>query len=105
MTTQHLTQIIVIVVLVLMSGYFSATETAFLSLNKTRIKTLIEKGNKRAALAFDLSEKYDNLLSTILIGNNIVNIAMSSISTLLFLDLLGDMGASVSTAASPSGTS
>jgi CBS domain containing-hemolysin-like protein len=81
-----------------MSGYFSATETAFSSLNKTRLKTLIEKGNKRAALAFDLSEKYDNLLSTILIGNNIVNIAMSSISTLLFLDLLGDMGASVSTA-------
>ena len=98
MTTQHLTQIIVIVVLVLMSGYFSATETAFSSLNKTRLKTLIEKGNKRAALTLALSEKYDNLLSTILIGNNIVNIAMSSISTLLFLDLLGDMGASVSTA-------
>ncbi|MBR5313041.1 MAG: HlyC/CorC family transporter [Clostridia bacterium] len=98
MTTQHLTQIIVIVVLVLMSGYFSATETAFSSLNKTRLKTLIEKGNRRAALTLALSEKYDNLLSTILIGNNIVNIAMSSISTLLFLDLLGDMGASVSTA-------
>ena len=45
MTSQHLTQIIVIVVLVLMSGYFSATETAFSSLNKTRLKTLIEKGN------------------------------------------------------------
>ena len=63
-----------------------------------RIKTLIEKGNKRAALTLELSEKYDNLLSTILIGNNIVNIAMSSISTILFLDLLGNMGASVSTA-------
>ncbi len=98
MTSQHITQIIVIVALVVMSGYFSATETAFLSLNKTRLKTLIEKGNKRAALTLELSEKYDNLLSTILIGNNIVNIAMSSISTLLFLDLLGDMGASVSTA-------
>ncbi|MBO5127568.1 MAG: DUF21 domain-containing protein, partial [Clostridia bacterium] len=98
MTSQHITQTIVIVVLVMMSAYFSATETAFLSLNKTRLKTLIEKGNKRAALALELSEKYDNLLSTILIGNNIVNIAMSSISTLLFLDLLGDMGASVSTA-------
>ena len=98
MTSQQLTQIIVIVVLVAFSAYFSATETAFLSLNKTRLKTLIEKGNKRAALTLELSEKYDNLLSTILIGNNIVNIAMSSISTLLFLDLLGDMGASVSTA-------
>lgn len=98
MTSQQITQIIVIAALVIMSAYFSATETAFLSLNKTRIKTLIEKGNKRAALTLELSEKYDNLLSTILIGNNIVNIAMSSISTILFLDLLGDMGASVSTA-------
>ena len=98
MTSQHITQIIVIVVLVAFSAYFSATETAFLSLNKTRLKTLIEKGNRRAALTLELSEKYDNLLSTILIGNNIVNIAMSSISTLLFLDLLGDLGASVSTA-------
>ena len=98
MTSGQITQIIVIVALVVMSAYFSATETAFLSLNKTRIKTLIEKGNKRAALTLELSEKYDNLLSTILIGNNIVNIAMSSISTILFLDLLGDMGASVSTA-------
>ncbi len=98
MTSQQITQIIVIAALVIMSAYFSATETAFLSLNKTRIKTLIEKGNKRAALTLELSEKYDNLLSTILIGNNIVNIAMSSISTILFLDLLGNMGASVSTA-------
>lgn len=98
MTTPHITQIIIIVVLVVMSGYFSATETAFLSLNKTRIKTLIEKGNKRAALTLELSEKYDDLLTTILIGNNIVNLSMSSIGTLLFLDLLGDMGASVSTA-------
>jgi len=98
MTSGQITQIIVIVALVVMSGYFSATETAFLSLNKTRLKTLIEKGNRRAALTLELSEKYDNLLSTILIGNNIVNIAMSSISTILFLDLLGDMGASVSTA-------
>ncbi|MGN1345887.1 MAG: HlyC/CorC family transporter, partial [Eubacteriales bacterium] len=90
--------IIVIVVLVLLSGYFSATETAFSSLNKTRLKTLIEKGNKKAALALRLSEDYDRLLSTILIGNNIVNIAMASIGTLLFVELLGDIGATVSTA-------
>ena len=98
MTSGHITQIIVIVVLVVLSAYFSATETAFLSLNKTRIKTLIEKGDRRAALTLELSEKYDALLTTILIGNNIVNLSMSSIGTLLFLDLLGDMGASVSTA-------
>ncbi len=98
MKTEYITKIILIAVCLTMSAYFSATETAFLSLNKTRMKTLVEKGNKRAALTLRLSEKYDELLSTILIGNNIVNIAMSSIGTLLFLDLLGNMGASVSTA-------
>lgn len=98
MTGRSITKILIIAILIIMSAYFSATETAFLSLNKTRIKTLAEKGNKRAALTLALSEKYDNLLSTILIGNNIVNITMSSIGTLLFIDLLGDIGASVSTA-------
>lgn len=98
MTGQSITKSILIGVLVILSAYFSATETAFLSLNKTRIKTLAEKGDKRAALTLALSEKYDDLLSTILIGNNIVNITMSSIGTLLFIDLLGDIGASVSTA-------
>lgn len=98
MKSEYIIKIILIVALIVMSGYFSATETAFLSLNKTRLKTLAEKGDRRATLTLNLSDKYDELLSTILIGNNIVNIAMSSISTLLFLDLLGDMGASVSTA-------
>ncbi|WP_242879726.1 HlyC/CorC family transporter [Eisenbergiella tayi] len=82
-----------------MSGYFSATETAFSSLNRIRIKNMADKGNKRAALVLKLSEDYDRLLSTILIGNNIVNIACASLSTLLFVRLLGeDAGASVSTA-------
>jgi CBS domain containing-hemolysin-like protein len=81
-----------------MSAYFSATETAFSALNRIKLKSLAESGNKKAQLAQKLADNYDNILSTILIGNNIVNIAMSSISTLLFLDLLGDMGASVSTA-------
>ena len=65
------------VCLVMMSAYFSATETAFSSLNKTRLKTLAEKGDKKAVLANNLSEKYDKLISTILIGNNIVNIALA----------------------------
>lgn len=98
MTGQSITKIILLGILVILSAYFSATETAFLSLNKTRIRTLVEKGDTRAALTLALSEKYDDLLSTILIGNNIVNITMSSVGTLLFLDLLGDIGASVSTA-------
>jgi CBS domain containing-hemolysin-like protein len=89
----------VMAALVLMSGYFSATETAFSSFNKTRLKTLAEKGNKRAKLALKLEEKYDRLLSTILIGNNIVNIALASMGTILFAYLLSnqDLGATVST--------
>ncbi len=98
MTTDSIPQIIVMVILVLFSAYFSATETAFSSLNKTRIKTLVEKGNKRAKLVLKLSDNYDKLLSAILIGNNIVNISLASIATVLFISLYGDIGATVSTA-------
>ena len=87
-----------IAVCVLLSAFFSAAETAFSSLNKTRLKALVEKENKRAKSALALSEQYDKLLSTILIGNNVVNIAMASLGTLLFVSLIGDYGATVSTA-------
>lgn len=61
-------------------------------------ENMADKGNKRAALVLELEEKYDNLLSTILIGNNIVNILSSSLATILFVKMLGDAkGASVST--------
>lgn len=85
--------------LILLSAYFSATETAFASLNKTRLKTMVENNSRGAELALTLSEKYDRLISTILIGNNIVNIAASTIGTILFVDLLNDpnLGATVST--------
>ena len=81
----------------ILSAYFSATETAFSSANTTRLKTLAEKGNKRAALVCRLLERYDRLLSTILIGNNIVNIATASIGTVLFVKHYGDAGATIST--------
>ncbi len=91
--------IIAMVVLVLMSGYFSATETAFNSLNMTKIKIAAERGDKTAALVIRLLDDYNRLLTTILVGNNIVNIALSSIATVLFIELLGgDIGATVSTA-------
>lgn len=86
----------VMAVLVLMSAYFSATETAFTSLSKTKLKLMTES-NPRAQLALDLAERYDELVSTILIGNNIVNISLSSFGTLLFVGLIGDLGATVST--------
>lgn len=93
------TQIIIIVIFILFSAYFSATETAFSSFNKTRMKTLAEKGDRKAALVCDLSDNYDKLISTILIGNNIVNIGASSLGTILFVNLLNnpDTGATVST--------
>ncbi|MBQ7402638.1 MAG: HlyC/CorC family transporter [Lentisphaeria bacterium] len=90
----------ILVFLLAMSAYFSASETAFSSANKTRLRALAEKGNKTAALAFRLSENYDRLLSTILIGNNIVNIAMASIGTIFFVSLFQndpELGATLST--------
>lgn len=97
MNPENIRNIIALAVLILMSGYFSATETAFLSCNKTRLRTMAEKGNKRAALVNRLNENYDRLLSTILIGNNIVNLTAASIGTVLFVRLYGDIGATVST--------
>lgn len=91
------TSIITIVVLVVLSGYFSATETAFTSLNRIRVKNLANDGNKKAKLVLALEENYDTLLTTILIGNNIVNIAMTSIATVLFVDLYGHYGPTIST--------
>lgn len=79
------------------SAYFSATETAFSSLNKTRLKAMAENGNKRAERTLRLAEKYDRLISTILIGNNIVNILISSLGTVLFLNYYGANGATIST--------
>ena len=72
------------------SAFFSASETAFTSFNKTKIKTKAEEGNKRAALVLKMSENYDKLLSTILVGNNIVNITLSTVATLFFLALLAN---------------
>ena len=83
-------QIAIIVFCIIMSAYFSATETAFSTFNKIRVKNLAEKGNKKAQTVIKLSENYDTLISTVLIGNNIVNILASSLSTLLFVDLLKD---------------
>ena len=92
-------KIILMAVLVLFSAYFSATETAFSTMNRTRLRALAEKGNKRASLSLALAEKYDTLLSTILIGNNIVNIALASIGTLFFVEYVSEAnGATISTA-------
>lgn len=90
--------IIIIIACLIMSAFFSSTETAFSSLNRIRVKSLAEKGDKRAALVLRLSDQYDKLLSTILIGNNIVNIASASVATVLFIRWVGEeTGPSLST--------
>ncbi len=90
--------LVMIVVCIIMSAYFSATETAFSSLNRIRVKNMADKGDEKAVLVLRIAENYDSMLSTILIGNNIVNIAATSLVTVLFVKMLGeDMGASMST--------
>ena len=81
--------LVVLVCMVVMSAYFSATETAFTSLNRIRLKSRADNGDARAARVLALAEKYDLLLSTILIGNNIVNNVATTLSAVLFIDLLG----------------
>ncbi len=94
----YLPMLLAMLLCIIGSAYFSATETAFSSLNKTRLKAMAEKGNRKAALSLRLGEQYDKLISTILIGNNLVNIASASIGTVLFVDLLGSsIGPTVST--------
>lgn len=80
--------ITLMLILIALSAFFSASETAFTSLNRTKLKNLSTEGNKRAEAVLKLSDNYDKLLSTILIGNNIVNISLSSIATIWFIELL-----------------
>ena len=89
--------VITILVMVLCSAYFSATETAFSSLSRVRLKNLAENGNRRAKLAYRLAENYDELISSILVGNNIVNICASSLATVVFMKWFADKGATLST--------
>lgn len=88
---------IAIIILIMFSAYFSATETAFTSVNRIRIKNLAANGDKHAKRVLELIDKYDSLLSTILIGNNIVNILITVIATLMFVELCGSLGPTIAT--------
>ena len=93
-----ITLLAALIILVAFSAFFSASETAFSSLNQIRLKSRAEDGDTSAARVLAMAEKYDKLLSTILIGNNIVNIAAASIGTIIFTKMLGaERGATVST--------
>lgn len=87
-----------ILCLLLLSAFFSATETAFTSLNRIKMKNMANDDVKNAKLVLKLEEQYDKLLSTILIGNNIANIGMTAIATVMFVALLGgSLGPTAST--------
>ena len=96
--------IAVMAILLVFSAFFSSTETAFTSFNKIRMKNLAQSGNKRAILVNKIEGKYDRFLTSVLIGNNIVNIALSSIATIFFIGLFtgvvedpSSLGSTVST--------
>lgn len=94
----NLIQIIFLIVLLIGSAFFSASETALMSLSKIRIRHMQDEGVKGAKLVSSLIENPNKLLSSILVGNNVVNIAATSISTSLFIGLMGEKGVALATA-------
>ena len=88
MGTTQIVLLIVLIALIALSAFFSATETAYSSCNKIRLKSLESGGSKRAARALKQLDHYDRVISTVLVGNNIVNITMTSIATVFFIELL-----------------
>ena len=98
MDSSDASQIIILLIFLLLSAFFSSAETAFTTVNHIRIRTLIDEGNKRAVIVSDIIAHSQKMLSAILIGNNIVNIGSASIATTLFTIWLGaDKGAAIST--------
>ena len=87
MDTDGVMQLAAILILVLLSGFFSSAETSLTTANRVRLKALADEGSKRAQTALDVLEKYGKMLSAILIGNNIVNIVASSLATTLALKI------------------
>ena len=83
MDTDGVMQLIALIILVLLSAFFSSAETSLTTVNRVRLKTLAEEGNRRAKTALEVLDKYGKMLSAILIGNNIVNLSASALATTL----------------------
>lgn len=98
MDSSIIAKIFLVIVMMAFSALFSSTETAYSSVNKLRLKNYEAQGNKKAAKALKLANRFDDVLTAVLIGNNIVNIAISSVSTLIFVGFFGSSGAGISTA-------
>ena len=97
MDTDSIAQIIIIIILLLLSAFFSSAETAFTMVNKIRIRSLIEDGNKRAITVGKIIDNSSKMLSAILIGNNIVNISASALMTSLTIRLWGSYATGIAT--------
>lgn len=97
MDSKSITQLIFLVLLLLLSSFFSSAETAFTTVSRIRMRTLAESGNKKAARVLTITDDMHQMLSAILIGNNIVNLSASSIATALAIKLFGSMGAGIAT--------
>lgn len=97
MDTPGVIGILVLFMLVVLSGFFSSAETALTTVNRVKIRTLVEEGNKRAVLVERILERYSKMLNAILIGNNIVNLSASSLSTTLVIDIWGNAFVGVAT--------
>ena len=93
----HVIRIIILVVLVLLSAFFSSAETALMTCNKVRMKALFDEGNKRAGRVLDLTGNIQKVLSAILIGNNIVNLSASALMTVLVTDMFGSFAIGIGT--------
>src|SRR5574344_349442 len=86
---------IILTICLVLSAFFSAADMAYSSVNQLRLRKDVEKGRKSSSLAYSLSSQYDKTISTILFGNNLVNILASSIATLLGMELGGDLGMTI----------
>lgn len=97
MDTDSVIRFLILIVLLLLSAFFSSAETALTTVNKIRIRTLIDEGNKKAQTVQNILENYSKMLSTILVGNNIVNISASSLATTIAIDLWGSHTVGITT--------
>ena len=90
-------QYVLLVILIMLSAFFSASETAFSSINLIRLRQYAEEGRKGAKAALEIANRFDEVLMAILVGNNVVNLAAASIATLIAVNLLGESGVAVVT--------
>ena len=90
-------QIIILVILIALSGFFSSSETALTTVSRFKIRTMADAGDRRARMVQKVTGNTGKMLSAILIGNNIVNISASSLATVVFMDMFGSAGAGIAT--------